>query len=472
MDLRSAVAQTLASSSEGLELLLVPRRFLSYLADLGMGDTAEYKVLRDHADGQLLKPFYDATQGDVPFIGASLRSAARKTSNRICDTWIIDRSVAESLCDGLAAGVADYLGIPWSRTVQEEDENASPGSTMRREPTVVVAPEIPESPGMSEDATPTKDSTKSRTPVIVAAVLIALVAAIGGFFVFAKPAQTDTAVVQHSGTDDSEKEISSILASAKEKADQDDYDAAYKLIKDGLKKYPDSQGLQEKSDEYRRERDEIEDIIDRAQANASSDSYDRALDVIDEGIESYPKSQKLKDERASIQKRKEKYEKEQEQAAQREEQTSNGEQNADTTSSEPEQQESSAPAAPEEEQKAFPAHWAGSYTGNSLDDAGNHIPVPRKVWFDLTESDGQISGTCSVGNEDGSDTVDGKFNVTGTYDRQTGAITINGVSWVFQGDLWGMRNFWGTVDSSMSSMSGSCIGLSSGETSDWSATAG
>jgi hypothetical protein len=91
------------------------------------------------------------------------------------------------------------------------------------------------------------------------------------------------------------------------------------------------------------------------------------------------------------------------------------------------------------------------------------------VWFDLIEDNGQISGTCSVGMDDGSASVDGTFTVTGTYNNDTHEITINGNQWVSQGDLWGMRNFWGTVSSDFSSMSGRCVGTNSGKEGDWSA---
>lgn len=490
MDLRSAVSQTLASSPDGIELLLVPRRFMSYLADLGLADTPEYRVLRDHANDQLLEPFFDAIQSESSYIGPSLRSAASKTADRLSDTWVIDKSVAESLCDGIAAGVADYLGIPWTRTAYES--GASAGSTMRREPTVVVPPKPINPP---EDGGPASgqglasaqdlqgapsNKGRSRTPLVVALVALVLVGAVGGYFALSNAGQTASPASQsqdsgESAAGESNDEVNSILASAKQKADQDDYESAYKIVKDGLKQHPDSAELKAKADEYQRERDEIEDVIDRAQANVSSHSYDRALDVIEEGLETYPNSQKLKNERASIQKAKDKYESEQAASESSQAQSEAPAASSESTEAEaepkPEPTQEATPA-PEQNTKAFPAHWSGSYTGNSLDAAGNHVPVLRKVWFDLTENNGVISGTCSVGNEDGSDTVDGQFTVTGTYDRQTGSIAINGESWVFQGDLWGMRNFWGTVAQDMSSMSGTCIGLSSGETSDWSATAG
>ena len=138
-----------------------------------------------------------------------------------------------------------------------------------------------------------------------------------------------------------------ILASAQKKADEDDYESAYKIVKDGLKEYPDSEQLKDKGEEYRVERDEIEDIIDRAQGNASSGSYDRALDVIDAGLKTYPKSQKLKDARASIAKSKEEHES----ARMAEEQNTEPEEPADTNTA-PDEGMREEPSAPVEETKA------------------------------------------------------------------------------------------------------------------------
>lgn len=120
----------------------------------------------------------------------------------------------------------------------------------------------------------------------------------------------------------------------------------------------------------------------------------------------------------------------------------------------------------------FPQRWSGSYLGNTINEAGESVPARRMLWFDLNEADGQISGTCSVGKDDGSNSVEGTFRVSGSYNHQTGEITISGTEWVIQGDLWGMRNFWGTVGSDLRSMSGTCVGTNSGKEGDWSVSVG
>lgn len=119
----------------------------------------------------------------------------------------------------------------------------------------------------------------------------------------------------------------------------------------------------------------------------------------------------------------------------------------------------------------FPSHWECSHLGNTINEAGERVPATRMVWFDLTESNGEVTGTCSIGTDDGKSVVDGSFYVTGSFDIATRSIALEGTEWIDQGDLWGMRYFQGTVDPDMSSMSGTCIGTSSGKMGKWSAKA-
>lgn len=266
----------------------------------------------------------------------------------------------------------------------------------------------------------------------------------------------------------SSSEVSTILANAEKYAYEDDYETAYTTVNDGLMSHPSSTELQEKCAEYKRNRDDIEDILDRAESNAASGSFDRALEVLSTGLTAYPNSQKLKNANEDIAKRKDAATKEEEkgdtsiQVVYAPAPTDSSD-SSDSSDSKKEQEETSS--------YTFPQHWSGSYLGNTIDEDGENVSVQRMVWFDLSETNGQLSGTCSVGMDDGSNNVDGTFRVSGSYNHQTGEITINGTEWVNQGDLWGMRNFWGTVDASMRSMSGRCVGTSSGKEGDWSATA-
>lgn len=445
MDIRTAVAQVLQESSEGIRLLLTPEKLRGSLCDMGVEASGAGKVLCDHCNNEFLRPFYDALVGDAQQPSATLKSASLKVSDLLCNTWGIDKNMAAEVAEGVAAGICDYLGAEWSLG-QNPSSGPSGGVGISKGKLIAVV-----------------GATVAAVGLLVIVLLNVLnrMRTTGGEGSAGPAGNSTSAIVQNT----TEEKVAAVVSDAQAKADANDYESAYRLVADGLKEYPDSKELQTKEAEYRRDREEIENIIDRAEDNASKENFDRALEVIDAGLKTYPNSAKLKNTRASISNRKAEHDKriEDERTKRESSATERTRQSTDSTIEE-------GNTSPSEPSYVFPAHWYGSYLGNTLDANGASVPARRKLWFDLQVDDGEVSGTCSVGTDDGASKVDGTFTVTGSYDHQTGSISITGDSWVSQGDLWGMRNFWGTVDLGAGSMSGTCVGTNSGREGDWSVT--
>ncbi len=110
MGLREAVTQSLRMG--GTQLLSQPNRFLSFLLDLIDRDSREAKVVSFQINDELLAPLEKAAQDPTR---ESLERARAIVHNMLYRERGIDARLSQVVADGLAGGLADFLGIDMVR---------------------------------------------------------------------------------------------------------------------------------------------------------------------------------------------------------------------------------------------------------------------------------------------------------------------------------------------------------------------
>lgn len=88
-----------------------------------------------------------------------------------------------------------------------------------------------------------------------------------------------------------ENDMKSIISEAEALAANQDYEAAFELVNDGLVTYPKSEAMQEKVDEYGEAW--ISVIISEADSLAADGDYESALDMVNTHLITFPESEKL-----------------------------------------------------------------------------------------------------------------------------------------------------------------------------------
>ncbi len=201
MGLREAVAQSLRMG--GTQLLSQPNRFLSFLLDLMDRESREAKVVSFQINDELLAPLERAAQNPTR---ESLEMARAIVHNMLCRERGIDENLSGVVADGLAGGLADFLGMGYApheggaKDRETEDvaaahtpgppheydaPNASqtiPTSQGDRTTRVVSPPPSAEQPTYdtmpttSTVATSTTPTRKRRLGLVVALVSLAVVA--------------------------------------------------------------------------------------------------------------------------------------------------------------------------------------------------------------------------------------------------------------------------------------------------------
>ncbi len=476
MNLRNAVAKSLSESDEGLRLLLAPGKFWGLLADHGVESLPEGKVLSFHCDSHLLNPYYEAASVEDSRLYDALSETARRSSLLLHESRAIDARAADAVADGIAAGIADYLGVNWPvgesqfAPIDHDDDSAVPTRQSERRDEVpyraaptarraAVRDEVPyearvtarraegrdETPydatvpstsvrrGSSAGTPTTQAQPASRPPrrglmmfiVALEAVLIV------GILAVLQPWQwsgKSSSSANRSQLKGSGSAVSSFI---------EETDSTHEEVVE-----PDSY------------------VTGGSEADIDHTSY------IDSSSNNTPPRDT-----------------DQEQTSKPKTAPNDGEVEPQGSSSETAPPDggdanknngndaSGGDTSAPNKDYTFPTHWEGAYVGSTFGEAGGTVTTPRAVWFDLTESNGTITGTCSVGLDGGEKTYNGSYKVEGEYNHDTGEVTLNATEWINQGDLTGMRNFYGKVGDDMSSMSGTCVGTDSGLQGDFNVTA-
>lgn len=120
----------------------------------------------------------------------------------------------------------------------------------------------------------------------------------------------------------------------------------------------------------------------------------------------------------------------------------------------------SSSSAGELSSATFAKHWSGSYEGHSYDTESGVIKRSLDLRFDRVDSNGSLSGTCSIGvSETGDGAGTCSYRVEGSVDWKTGEFECWGTSWINQGDFRAMRRFQGKLSAVTQSISGTSTEL-------------
>ena len=114
----------------------------------------------------------------------------------------------------------------------------------------------------------------------------------------------------------------------------------------------------------------------------------------------------------------------------------------------------------------LPRSWRGSYVGTV--NGNQSAPTEMSLTLTNVKDSGSLEGTVVVftSTDDGRS---GSYNVRGSIDYATGAITLSWAGWVNRGDLTVTRSFSGTV--SGRSITGTSANMDTNQSSGWSMTA-
>ena len=149
---------------------------------------------------------------------------------------------------------------------------------------------------------------KSKLPIII--VCLVLVAALVAAAIFVLPKllndntddgkESETVLITDADKDNLSKkeqnEVKEIVTGAESDAAGGNYEEALKKIEDGMKEYPDSETLKNKSEEYTKKikDNKISVILSDSKTKADSGNYEDALKKIEAGLRIYPDSEELK----------------------------------------------------------------------------------------------------------------------------------------------------------------------------------
>lgn len=149
---------------------------------------------------------------------------------------------------------------------------------------------------------------KSKLPIII--VCLVLVAALVAAAIFVLPKllndntddgkESETVLITDADKDNLSKkeqnEVKEIVKVAESDASAGNYEEALKKIEDGIKEYPDSETLKNKSEEYEKKIQDIKisEILSDAKAKAEVGNYEDAFKKVEAGLKIYPDSTELK----------------------------------------------------------------------------------------------------------------------------------------------------------------------------------
>lgn len=112
---------------------------------------------------------------------------------------------------------------------------------------------------------------------------------------------------------------------------------------------------------------------------------------------------------------------------------------------------------------SFPRMWSGTYIGTSSYEEDGHISRAVAFNFTTVEESGYVEGICYVGTDDVSPgETYGTCYIAGNIDWNSGIVRFRGTSWIDHGGLGDLREYSGTLDASMSAMSGSAWDVDTG----------
>lgn len=119
--------------------------------------------------------------------------------------------------------------------------------------------------------------------------------------------------------------------------------------------------------------------------------------------------------------------------------------------------------------KNFPSVWVGSYEGSTSE--ADIVVRPFSLTFDTVGSDGSLSGTCEILDQDDKNAQVCAYRIKGYVDWSTDEFFVEGTSWINKGDMVAMNMFKGKVDYSSMTMVGIVWSKDEDPTRSWSAQA-
>ena len=114
MNFRASVCNVLSSSPRGIALLSSPSSFYGALLD-SCDSCSELTILGQTRNSSLLKLFYEACEYRS---NEALQDAVAKGQALLVQQCYVNPAASQSLCEQLAGGIADYLGIAYRPTPQ------------------------------------------------------------------------------------------------------------------------------------------------------------------------------------------------------------------------------------------------------------------------------------------------------------------------------------------------------------------
>lgn len=112
----------------GAEILTIPSRFISSLADVSGGQISQIGAVNLVLKSDLLKYYYQFSQDH----SMSATHLVNRSTNYICDHFGMDREWAWSLCVNLAHALEHHLGLQRTRFVAEKKSQPVPTTPLNR----------------------------------------------------------------------------------------------------------------------------------------------------------------------------------------------------------------------------------------------------------------------------------------------------------------------------------------------------
>ena len=149
---------------------------------------------------------------------------------------------------------------------------------------------------------------KSKLPLIIACLVLVAALAVAAVFILPKVFNDDAGEGKESEivvitdadkdnlTKKEQNEVKEIVTGAESDAAAGNYEEALKKIEEGIKEFPDSETLKNKSEEYEKKIQDakISEILSEAKVKADAGNYEDALKKVEAGLKIYPNSTELK----------------------------------------------------------------------------------------------------------------------------------------------------------------------------------
>ena len=107
---------------------------------------------------------------------------------------------------------------------------------------------------------------------------------------------------------------------------------------------------------------------------------------------------------------------------------------------------------------SFPREWNGHYEGESEYTESGKLGVGIRLAFSDVQDNGTVSGTAYIQTPRNAPVErHGSYTFTGTVDQEKSTIQLYGNTWIDKGNLTTMRDFNGSLNSSMDTITGVAV---------------